>query len=329
MPLRFSIIIANYNYEHFVARAIDSALGQDWGDIEVIVVDDGSRDGSRSVIEGYGARINAIFQANAGQRVANNTGFAACTGDVVVFLDADDVLEPDFAREVAAVWREGLSKVQVLMRLVDAQERPLGPLIPRISHRPSAAQMQRWARNGIHVPMPPGSGNAYARGFLAKFFPLGPEHDSFTDSTTLIMAPLLGEIETVMRPLVLYRQHGDNDSNLANSETLFSREILRHLQRQESARILSERLGLPVLPNLRRRGFHLLQLRVASMRLRPADHPLAEDGVLILLYDCALHLVLPCGHGLAKRLSLVGWTVATLLAPRRLARWLIARRFYR
>src|ERR1700732_3260563 len=57
--LIFSVIIANHNYEAYLRQAIDSALAVDWPNIEVIVVDDGSTDGSRDIIESYGSRIAA------------------------------------------------------------------------------------------------------------------------------------------------------------------------------------------------------------------------------------------------------------------------------
>ena len=64
----------------------------------MIVVDDGSTDDSRRVIESYGDRVTAIFQENGGQAAAFNTGFAASSGEIVIFLDADDLLAPDAVR---------------------------------------------------------------------------------------------------------------------------------------------------------------------------------------------------------------------------------------
>ena len=69
-PPRLSVVIANWNYAQYLGAAIDSALGLDWPDVEVVVVDDGSSDGSRAVIASYGDRVRAIYQANAGQRAA-------------------------------------------------------------------------------------------------------------------------------------------------------------------------------------------------------------------------------------------------------------------
>src|SRR5262249_33506340 len=87
-----SIVISNHNYCHFLADAIDSALAQTWANTEVVVVDDGSTDGSRQVIARYDARVKAIFKKNGGMGSAQNEGFLASRGDIVVFLDADDTL---------------------------------------------------------------------------------------------------------------------------------------------------------------------------------------------------------------------------------------------
>ncbi|WP_424449977.1 glycosyltransferase family 2 protein [Paraburkholderia kirstenboschensis] len=130
--LLFSVVIANYNYGRFLRQAIESALTQDWPHIEIIVVDDGSTDDSADVIRSFGEVVTAIFQENGGQRVANNVGFARSSGDVVIFLDADDVLVPGALRSIASVWRTGLTKVQVLMERVDTQGRPIRDVIPKI-----------------------------------------------------------------------------------------------------------------------------------------------------------------------------------------------------
>ncbi len=327
-PLRISVIIANFNYEHYVARAIESALELDWPAVEVIVVDDGSTDNSVSEIERFADRVSIILQENAGQRAANNAGFAASTGDLIVFLDADDVLEPAFARAVATAWRPGVSKIQVQMRRVDRDERPLGSLIPAIDKAPTPETIRRWTLATTEYPTPPGSGNAYARSFLRLFFPIGPEHDSFTDSTCLALAPLLGDVVTVLKPLVRYRMHGDNDSNLMAAPERFAREVGRAMLRQQSAKTICARLGAPspALENVRR-SRHLLQLRIASLRTQPERHPLAGDNRLAALCDIMRSIVRAGADPFMKRLMVAGWAVAMLMAPRGLVPALLKRRF--
>src|SRR5260221_12358121 len=99
--MKASIIVTSYNYERFLGHAIESALAQTHGETEVIVVDDGSTDGSRRVIDAFGNRITSVPKANAGQASAFNAGFAASSGEIVPFLDSDDVLLPT-ATECAA-----------------------------------------------------------------------------------------------------------------------------------------------------------------------------------------------------------------------------------
>src|SRR5947207_15525858 len=89
-----SVIINNYNYGRFLREAIDSALNQTYKNIEVIVVDDGSTDGSREIIESYENRIRPLFKKNGGQISAINVAFEATHGSVILVLDADDTLFP-------------------------------------------------------------------------------------------------------------------------------------------------------------------------------------------------------------------------------------------
>src|SRR3954447_21770694 len=77
-----SVVVNNHNYARFLSDAIDSALSQTHPDTEVIVVDDGSTDGSPEVISGYGDNITAILNEWGGQGSAVNAGFAASSGEL-------------------------------------------------------------------------------------------------------------------------------------------------------------------------------------------------------------------------------------------------------
>ncbi len=101
-----SIVINNYNYGHFLREAIDSALQQTYEPLEVIVVDDGSTDESRPIIGEYGDRIIPLLKENGGQASALNAGFARSQGQIVIFLDADDVLHATIAQKVVAVYAD-------------------------------------------------------------------------------------------------------------------------------------------------------------------------------------------------------------------------------
>ena len=101
---RVSVVIPVYNMERFVAEAIDSALAQSLPprDVEVVVVDDGSTDGSRRVIDRYGERVRVVAQRNRGLAAARNAGIHASRGTFLGFLDADDRFHPEkLARQLA------------------------------------------------------------------------------------------------------------------------------------------------------------------------------------------------------------------------------------
>jgi glycosyltransferase involved in cell wall biosynthesis len=89
MPL-ISVIIPVYNGEAFIARAVDSALAQDFSDFEVIVVDDGSTDSTGLILSKYGDKIRLLRQDNRGQPAALNRAAAIAHGEYLAFLDADD-----------------------------------------------------------------------------------------------------------------------------------------------------------------------------------------------------------------------------------------------
>lgn len=89
-----SVVIPNHNYAKYLRGSIDSVLQQTYSNIEVIVVDDGSTDDSRKIVESYGDAIVGIFQENQGVSVSRNNGVAASNGDYIAFLDADDAWLP-------------------------------------------------------------------------------------------------------------------------------------------------------------------------------------------------------------------------------------------
>src|ERR1051326_1670993 len=89
-----SIVITSYNYERFLAEAISSALRQDYPNVEVVVVDDGSTDESVAVASSFPVRV--LARPHEGLAAAVAAGIAAANGDFIVHLNADDLLHPAF-----------------------------------------------------------------------------------------------------------------------------------------------------------------------------------------------------------------------------------------
>lgn len=102
--VRVSVIIPTYNRESCVVKAINSVLNQTFENYEIIVVDDGSTDGTRSAIQPFSIQIKYLYQNNAGVSAARNAGIAAASGEWIAFLDSDDEWAPDFlARQMEAI----------------------------------------------------------------------------------------------------------------------------------------------------------------------------------------------------------------------------------
>lgn len=101
---RFSIIMPLYNKVPYVRKAVESIIGQTYRDWELVVVDDGSTDGSGEVVKDFDDdRIRLIRQENAGVGAARNRGVAETTAPYICFLDADDWWEPTFLEEMAGL----------------------------------------------------------------------------------------------------------------------------------------------------------------------------------------------------------------------------------
>lgn len=90
-----SCVVPVFNGERYLAEALDSIIAQGDQNLEILVVDDGSTDGTANVVAGYGNTVIYIHQSNAGPAVARNTGIKAANGEFIAFLDADDTWVAD------------------------------------------------------------------------------------------------------------------------------------------------------------------------------------------------------------------------------------------
>jgi glycosyltransferase involved in cell wall biosynthesis len=248
LPL-VSVIIVNYNYQRFLIEAADSVLSQSYPNIELIVVDDASTDDSGSIldaIEKSHPEVKLVrCTQNGGQSVASQKGFEASTGDYVVFLDADDVLLPDFVlthmfvhlslrvpvgftssdmaqaagsrlilstiQHFSDYIRAAKKKPQDLIRRVDENDRRLWPL--------SAPEVDIF--DHIYFVPPdygkawmwaPTSGNCFRRDALSLFLnnPVLADLRSCTDAYIVRAVAVLSGSVLIDRALSVYRLHGAN-----------------------------------------------------------------------------------------------------------------------
>jgi glycosyltransferase involved in cell wall biosynthesis len=109
-----SVLVAAYNAAAWLTETLDSVSQQTWGNIEIIVVDDGSKDETLSIAKQYeSSTIKVIYQENQGASAARNRGLELAQGDFIQYLDADDLLAPDKIERQLTFWQSG-SKNRVI-----------------------------------------------------------------------------------------------------------------------------------------------------------------------------------------------------------------------
>ena len=126
--MKFSIVTVSFNQAEFLERAILSVLNQDYQDIEYIVVDPGSTDGSRGIIERYRDRIDRIiYEPDKGAAEGLNNGMAGATGEILGFLNSDDILLPGGIGRIASAFRAspGIDLVTGHVYIIDSENRRL------------------------------------------------------------------------------------------------------------------------------------------------------------------------------------------------------------
>lgn len=141
-----SVVTATYNMAGYIAETLDSILGQDYQNLESIVIDDGSTDNTKEILEPYvtSGRVRVIHQENSGQTVAKNRGIAESRGEFIAFCDADDTWRHDkLTKQVAAFDQNpDIAVVFSDINLIDAQGEPCHlPTLKRFDGRITAQLM--------------------------------------------------------------------------------------------------------------------------------------------------------------------------------------------
>ena len=125
-----SIVIPTYNAADFLPQSIDSVLAQTYGRLELIVVDDGSTDGTPDILARYEGRLRAERQPNGGQSSALNRGWESSGGDLIGYLSADDRLRPEAVARLVDALRDAPRMVLAYpdFGLIDEESRPIHPV---------------------------------------------------------------------------------------------------------------------------------------------------------------------------------------------------------
>ncbi|HXZ08119.1 MAG TPA: glycosyltransferase family 2 protein, partial [Paraburkholderia sp.] len=254
-----TIVICSYNYERYIGEAIDSALAQEPDRTRVVVIDDGSTDRSREIIESYGDRITAVFKQNGGQATAYNLGLELADTEYLLFLDSDDVLYEGAITNVLRAFESGdYVKVQFRLDVIGPDGARTRAYVPNSKPPSDCTQL---IRKGWLYPSPPASGNAYRVSALRKILPIpvSEERRIAADFFAIYGVSLLGPIfaiETAQGGYRIHRSTVTNDGkapqvglSIANCQDL-SVVIDSSPKRWEALReLVKERLGEDLPPH--------------------------------------------------------------------------------
>jgi glycosyltransferase involved in cell wall biosynthesis len=261
-----------FNGEATIAAAIDSVLVQEFrGDVEVIVVDDGSTDATSSVLDAYRGRATVLDRVNGGPASARNAGVRASRGEYVAFLDADDIWMPDkLEKTVAALDNDsGAAMVFTNASMIGANGEMLGATyIPKDENRaPAMADLLSGLWNILPSTTVMKRATFDKIGGFREEFATG--HPQWEDSYFMIVAREQGRFVYLDEPTVLYRVAASVAEDLKrrhvwknDSENPETMRVDRYVRNSElMSRLVRERYGeraLRLLAAIRRKTAGLL-----------------------------------------------------------------------
>ena len=274
-----SILITCFNYEAFVGRAIESALGQTYAPAQVIVSDDASQDNSCEVVEEYvrrDPRVRLLRNPHGGMAANINAAYRASTGDIICLLDADDTFMPGKVEAVVRCFQQNPLAGFNIHRasMVDHQGRPQGTY-PLLSTLPAGDCSQlTYDNSGILMGLPPTTNLSLRREVADRIFPIPEQYTGYAEQMIHRLAPLMTELCAVDAPLAHWRQHGKNDQNATR---ITVRRLERELKIMDSLWLdqksyldsIDPQLGQEFPPIARTP----LYLRTNYIRLRLANDP--------------------------------------------------------
>ena len=203
---KISVLMTNYNYEQYVEEAVESVMAQTVLPDEIVLVDDGSTDSSREIIEKLARRypktLKVLLSENGGQAAALNRAYAESTGDRIFLMDSDDTWVPEKLETMLPY----LDECGFVQHNLSLQGRPYRSFLVQAEH---LHYMQQFGFADFFTPT---SALCFRRDVLDQIFPL-PYADTLpicADALITRLALHYSPLQTVDRQLGLYRVHGDN-----------------------------------------------------------------------------------------------------------------------
>lgn len=230
--MRITAIVNSYNYERFIPQALDSVLTQTVLPDEIIVVDDGSDDGSCSVIERYvhrhPERIKLVRKTNGGQLSAFNEAARHVTGDIIFFLDSDDAWLPTYVEKIVAIYQsQPVDFVYCSLQNFDA-EQGVRRAFPRSVDLGFTAALTYYMKVFVGAQT---ASLSIRKHYFDKIYPAPFEKDwiQSADFSLVAGASLAGARKYYCsEALVLYRMHPINAHKIAKAKKEYHYKLIYH-----------------------------------------------------------------------------------------------------
>jgi glycosyltransferase involved in cell wall biosynthesis len=214
--IEVGVVIPAYNAEAFLGETLDSVLRQTLQPAKVIVVDDGSHDGTASVARRFGGRVALVSQQNRGVAEARNVGAAHAGTEWLAFLDADDVWLPGKLERQASLAKSGRQAVFCAIQTMDREGRPLP-----FRSGPVDLGLAALLRHSEGIPQGSSSTLVVRRDLFDAVGRYDSRLATMADWDLMLRLRLAGPFGYVDEPLVLYRRHG---SNMSRNVPMLERE---------------------------------------------------------------------------------------------------------
>ncbi|MGF6694979.1 glycosyltransferase [Metapseudomonas resinovorans] len=206
-----SLVVPAYNAELYLAETIESILAQSYENIELIVINDGSTDGTQSIMSAYADRCKVVSHENCGQAATLNVGWQISSGVILGYLSADDKLEPTAVECLVSALKRSKSALLVYpdYRLIDEQSRHIRDVIaPEFDHRDVVLQ----------GACPVGPGALFRRELLSCAGGWDVSLRQIPDYDFLLRVGLFGEVVKVSGVLACFRVHGGSQTFAPSDE---------------------------------------------------------------------------------------------------------------
>ncbi len=221
--MRVSVIVPTYNYAFAICNAIESVIQQDYPDIELIIIDDGSTDNTDSLVQGYKSKFENIIyikQNNKGKAAATFKGYELSTGQILFNLDADDIFLPGKLRQIVKIYESNSSvsmighaaRIDIDGEVSGIEDLSTKPFVNKILNGKDLVSI--FLKNNILY----GGGSTFSmRKSFVELNEKIAQADMYIDEYLVYKAAYAGDVMILSTPLSVWNIHGSNYSITAKS----------------------------------------------------------------------------------------------------------------